>query len=81
MHVLTRQNQKFFNLKFLFSFRRVEIVDVPEGHELAGEDDGTNGFLEAAERFVAQGHLSDSVSTIQEAAKMNANYIKKKIFF
>lgn len=60
------------------SGKRVEIIDVPEGNELADEDDGTEQFSEIAQRFIAQGNLSEALNSLQDAAKINAEYIRRK---
>ncbi|MDA0207964.1 MAG: hypothetical protein O3B64_00955 [bacterium] len=58
--------------------KRIEIVDVPEGHELDKEDDGTAGISEAARTFIARGDLESALAALDTAVKMNAEYIRKK---
>ncbi|MBT3230408.1 hypothetical protein HN358_01305 [Candidatus Uhrbacteria bacterium] len=60
------------------SGKRVEIVDVPMEHELANEDDGSSKYNDIVDRFVAQGDLNSSVESLQDTARQNADYIKKK---
>lgn len=61
--------------------KKIEFVDVPEGHELAEEDDGSSAFRESAMTFIAQGDLAGALEDIDQAARKNADYLRKKDAF
>ncbi|MDA1038513.1 MAG: hypothetical protein O2877_02375 [bacterium] len=60
------------------SGKRIEIVDIPEGHELDKEDDRTADISEIARFFIAQGDLESALAALESAARMNAEYIRRK---
>ena len=81
-HGQAPRNINEFEEDLLFgSKKRIEIIDVPEGHPLQHEDDGTSAYFDVAERFIAQGNLEDTLASFAENAKRNAEYLRKKDAF
>lgn len=60
------------------SGKQIEIVDIPEGHQLDEEDDGNAEFSESAQDFIARGDFNTTIGALESAARKNAEYLRKK---
>ncbi|GEM_PF-1688502 len=58
--------------------KKVEIIDVPEGHELDKKDDGTGEYINIVGRFISNGDLSEALEALKESTQQNASYLDEK---